>query len=486
MIEQELARLIAEGEGPYLEFKAAEIRPSTLARTLVAFANSGGGRVVVGIDDVARRSTGIPDRETTLDSIYRAASLDCCQPAVSISVEERTYQGQPGFVVTVPYQPREMFTTDGRALVRRGTENVPALPHEITALASRRGQLHYEAEVPPGATLDDLDLGLLEGYRATYEQKRGRRLVLPDLKLLEYLGAIVRHEGEFRPTVAGLLVFGREVWRHVPQSRLSIVRYPGPAITRNILDAREFEGCVPDLIGQATGYLSERMQVGAIRDVRRFGPRREDVPEYPLPALREIITNALAHREYQVRGARVILKWFSDRIEVSNPGELMEPITPATIYTTRPVHRNPNLMKTLYGYGYVEGYGDGLPMVRTLFEEHLLRPPLPRFEEVPGSVIVTLYAADLSKLAGEAPTARWTEMGLNGRQITVMTYLAEHGRITTRDCRALLGVSERTARAELSKLVTSGSIVARGQGRNRHYTLPDSCRILAGLVDSLR
>jgi len=355
MTDAELTNLIAEGEGPYLEFKAAAVKPATLARTLVAFANPGGGRIIVGIDDATRQPTGIPDRETALDSIYRAASLDCCQPAVSISVEERTYQGQPVFIVTVPYQPREMFTTDGRVLVRRGTENVPAVSHEITALASRRGQLHYEAEAPPEATLDALDLGLLDDYRAAYEKKRGRRLTLPDLKLLEPLGAIVYREGEPRPTVAGLLVFGREVWRHVPQSRLSIVRYPGPTITRNLLDTREFEGRVPELIDQATDYLGERMQVGAIRDVRRFGPRREDVPEYPLPALREVVTNALAHREYQVRGARVIVKWFNDRIKVSNPGELMEPITPATIYTTRPVHRNANLMKMLYGYGYVEG-----------------------------------------------------------------------------------------------------------------------------------
>ncbi|MFQ5859291.1 MAG: RNA-binding domain-containing protein [Anaerolineae bacterium] len=472
MTEQELARLIAEGEGPYLEFKAPGTKPATLARTLVAFANTGGGRVIIGIDDTTRQPTGIPDGEATLDSIYRAASLDCCQPAVSISVEERTYQGQSVFVVTVPYQPREMFTTNGRVLIRRGGENVPAASYEITALASRRGQLHYEAEVPPAATLDDLDLSLLEAYRATYEKKRGRRLTLLDLKLLEHLGAVVYREGELRPTVAGLLVFGREVWRLIPQSRLSIVRYPGLTITRNILDAREFEGRVPDLIDRATDYLGERMQVGAIRDARRFGPRREDVPEYPLPALRELITNALAHREYQIRGARVLVKWFSDRLEVSNPGDLMEPITPATIYTTRPVHRNPSLMKMLYGYGYVEGYGDGLPMVRALIEEHPLRPPLPRIEEVPGSVVVTLYAADLSKLAGEERAARWAEQGLNERQIAVMTFLAEHGQIATRECRALLGVSERTARTELSRLATMGLVVARGQGRNRHYTLP--------------
>ncbi len=479
MTEQELARLIAEGEGPYLEFKAARVKPATLARTLVAFANSGGGRIVIGIDDATRQPTGIPNREIALDSIYRAASLDCCQPAVSISVEERTYQDQPVFVVAVPYQPREMFTTDGRVLVRRGTENVPALPHQITALASRRGQLHYEAETPPGATVDDLDLRLLEGYRAAYEKKRGRRLTLPNLKLLEHLGAIVHREGEPCPTVAGLLVFGQDVWRHVPQSRFSIVRYPGSSITRNILDAREFEGRIPDLIDQATDYLSERMQVGAIRDVRRFGPRREDVPEYPLPALREIITNALAHREYQIRGARVILKWFSDRIEVSNPGELMEPITPATIYTTRPVHRNPHLMKMLYGYGYVEGYGDGLPMVRRLFEEHPLRPPLPRFEEVPGSVVVTLYAADLSKLVEEEHKVRWAEMGLRDRQIQAMLYLMTHSTITNREYRRLTGVGRDTAHRDLRELVRKGLLQRQGQGRMIHYIAADD-RTISG------
>ncbi len=480
MTEQELARLITKGEGPYLEFKAPAIKPATLARSLVAFANTGGGRIIVGIDDTSRQPTGISDREQVLDNIYRAASLDCCQPAVSVSVEDRLYQNHLIFVVVVPDQPHEMFTANGRVLVRRGTENVSAAPHEITALASRRGQLHYEAKVLAKATLDDLDSSLLENYCAVYEKKRGRRLSLPGIKLWEHLGACVYHEDEPRPTVAGLLVFGREVWRHIPQSRLSLARYPGSTITRNILDAREFEGRVPDLIDQITDYLSERMQVGAIRDVRRFGPRREDVPEYPLAALREIITNALAHREYQVRGARVLVKWFSDRIEVSNPGELMEPITPSTIYTTCPMHRNPNLIKMLYGYGYVEGYGDGLPMVRALIEEHPLHPPPLRIEQVPGSVIVTLYAADLSKLADENGIARWTDIGLNERQAQAMLYLAEHDSITNREYCELADVGRDTAYRELRELDDKGFAVRKGRGRSSHYIAADDYQAIIG------
>jgi predicted HTH transcriptional regulator len=65
----------------------------------------------------------------------------------------------------------------------------------------------------------------------------------------------------------------------------------------------------------------------------RFGPRREDIPEYPMRAIREIIINALAHREYQIIGSYVIVKWFTDRMEIGSPGGFPEPITPETIYT---------------------------------------------------------------------------------------------------------------------------------------------------------
>jgi ATP-dependent DNA helicase RecG len=135
------------------------------------------------------------------------------------------------------------------------------------------------------------------------------------------------------------------------------------------------------------------------------------------------------------------------------------------------VHRNPNLMKMLYGYGYVEGYGDGLPMVRALFEEHLLRPPLPRFEEVPGSVIVTLYAADLSKLAGEALTAHWTEMGLNGRQIRALEYLTTAPSLSRQKYSELCQASVRTAARDLKGLLERGLVVQQGKGRGTRYVL---------------
>jgi len=467
--DEELRQLIAEGEGPYLDFKDARMKPSTLARTLVAFANTAGGRVVVGVDESTHAPTGIPNREETLDNIHRAASLDCCQPAVNISVEERTYQGQLVFLVTVPYQYQEMFSTEGRVLVRRGTENVSAAPHEITALASRRGRLRYEMETPKGATVDDLNLDLLNGFRAAYQEKRRRRLVIPDMSLLESLGAVVERNGGYHPTVAGILVFGKAPQRFVPQSRMVIVRYPGVKITRNILDSLEIEGTLPEMVDRATDYVGEHVQIGSIRDVMRFGPRREDIPEYPVRAIREIIINALAHREYQMVGSYVIVKWFTDRMEIGSPGGFPEPITPETIYTTRPVHRNPNIMKILYGYGYVEGFGDGVHVIRELYETHLLKPPLPRFEEVPGGVIVTAYAADMGKITEDERAMRWAEMGLSERQVKGLLFVETHGGLSRSEYERLTNVSSRTAHRDLGDLVRRGFLEMTGTGRDTHY-----------------
>lgn len=473
MTDRNLYNLIRQGEGQFLEFKDAKVKPSTLARSLVAFSNANAGRIIVGIDDVTRMPTGIPNREEVLDAIHRAASLDCCQPAVGISIEEKAYEGQLVFVVTIPYQYEAMFATEGRVLVRRGTENVIASPHEITALASRRGRLKVETEVPEDTRLDDLNLGLLEGYRAIYFDKRHKRLTLPEMSLLENLGAVVRRNGAYYPTVAGLLVFGKKPQRFVPQSRMVIVRYPGERVTRNILDSKEIEGKLPEMIDAATDYIGEHIQVGSIRDVMRYGPRREDIPEYPPRAIREILVNALAHREYLIAGAYVMVKWFRDRMEVTNPGEFMEPITPETIYTTAPVHRNPNLMKMLYGYGYVEGYGDGVHVIRELYETHPLKPPLPKFGAIPGGVKVTAYAADLGRLAEDEHVMRWAEMGLNERQVTGLQHIARQGKISRLEYARLTGMSAKTAYRDLGELVAKGLLTPKGSGRYIHYVLSD-------------
>jgi ATP-dependent DNA helicase RecG len=110
-------------------------------------------------------------------------------------------------------------------------------------------------------------------------------------------------------------------------------------------------------------------------------------------------------------------------------------------------------------------------MVRALIEEHPLRPPLPRVEEVPGSVVITLYAADLSKLAEEERTTRWTEQGLNERQIRALEYLTTTPSLTRQKYSEMCQTSTRTAARDLRDLLERGLIEQHGGGRWVRYSL---------------
>ena len=225
-------------------------------------------------------------------------------------------------------------------------------------------------------------------------------------------------------------------------------------------DSIQIEGTLPEIIDAAVTYASERVDIISWRGSQVLGARRQDVPIYPFAVLRELIINAIAHREYADTGSRVIIKWFSDRMEIENPGVFMEPINENNIYTSSPVHRNPNIMKSLYGMGYVEGYGDGMKLIRRECEKHILKPELPKFDGTLNGVKVTFFAA-----------RDFVTMGLSERQIKAYRYIKQYGRITTREHGLLCNISNGTVRRDLRGLVDKGICKRVGTGNLLAYTL---------------
>ena len=144
-----------------------------------------------------------------------------------------------------------------------------------------------------------------------------------------------------------------------------------------------------------------------------------------------------------------------------SPGGFVEPITPQNIYVSQPVHRNPNIMKVLYGYGYVEGYGDGMHIIREQFENHPLRPKIPKFEEIPGGVKVTIYAAELTKL--KPIELDLSTFELNERQRKAVEFVAENGQISRKEYVRINNVSERTAARDLADMVKRGVFMTNGK-----------------------
>jgi ATP-dependent DNA helicase RecG len=330
------------------------------------------------------------------------------------------------------------------------------------------GSLGADVRPVPGATLEDLDPALVEAYREELDRRRPGSPLLrqPVEELLVGVGAAGAGAPP-RPTLAGLLFFGRDPQRFYPSFTITFLQFAGTSTARSgpeeplYLDNREFRGTLPAMIDAARAAVFEKLSKRAVVE----GFVRQDVAEYPEFAYREAVVNAVGHRDYELEGSFVQVRLFADRLEIQSPGGLGGHLTVDNIayeqYT-----RNPRIMRLLEDYGYVERRGLGVDqMIRTMANAGL-EPPT--FENRGSSFWVTLRgrppAHPLPDLVG---------LGLNDRQARAVAHLQRHGRLTNREYQALFGVSERTALYDLQGLVEAGLALPVSSGRGRYYILRD-------------
>jgi ATP-dependent DNA helicase RecG len=197
---------------------------------------------------------------------------------------------------------------------------------------------------------------------------------------------------------------------------------------------------------------------------------RQEFLEYPFDAVRELLVNAVAHRDYNMQGDSIHLNIFSDRIEVHSPGGLPGPVTLDNLLEAR-FSRNAVIVQVLSDLGYVEKLGYGLNRVVRAMHDQGMRPP--RFEEVAGTFRVTLYG-DTRQMARKSLNGLkvFPEMGVNLRQETLLGFLEEHRRITNREYQELCpDVHAETLRRDLADLVSRGLLIKVGDKRATYYIL---------------
>jgi predicted HTH transcriptional regulator len=230
------------------------------------------------------------------------------KPAVSLSetsVQQWILDGVTLITVAVPPNVGRLYQYDGACYVRRGTNTVPLSVEEIQAYLNRSGLVGWELVVgPEWMTVDDLDIDAVERYLAyRAERSRNRKRLGEALDLLPALKAVAPDpvSGRLRPTHAGILMFGLDPQLPLPQSEVVCIKYADPLGVRRYIDRKNFRGTLPELIDQASRFLTQYTRVGAT--IRGF--YREDEPEYPHEALREAVVNAVAHRDYSRSGETV-------------------------------------------------------------------------------------------------------------------------------------------------------------------------------------
>jgi len=440
-----------------LDFKVA---PDGLADTLVSMANAEGGVIVVGVSD-DRTLRGIPDPQRALDKIDD--EIHAAHMLITPVVERRVIERRELVFVLVPRQVVGVAqTSGGRVLRRSGSRNRPLVGDALLAFVDAQRRTSGESEQLTGVGAEDFDLAAI----ASYLDRRGtaRRVtrsnvvaVLEELHLAEHGVALA----------ASVLAFGKSPQGFLPRATVTFVRSPYPRGVRGKVRytrREDLTGPIPRLIERAYEIVYEEMRKHSV--VR--GLLREETPEYPPPAVREAIVNALAHRDYRLAGSEVTITMHEDAIEVRSPGGLPAHVTVENIREEQ-FSRNPRIMDILQRIGFVEQLGSGMDTIFDEMERNLLQEPI--LEAAPRSFTVVLAQQSLLSFDDKAwlLTLRDVDLTVEERKVLVMT--RHQGTITNANVRGLLSRDRESALRLLRRLIDNGLLVLVGERGSARYRL---------------
>lgn len=461
--EQEVLAYLTNGPNDHVAFLPANAKHEAIAESLAALANANGGLVFLGVT-----AKGIPQKNADLNTLREAvveAGLLTDPPLILPTPQCATCSAGEVVVVQVPPGLPHLYNLGGRYLTRTAGQNRPLSTAELRRLLLERGDAGYESQPVTEATVADLDQQQVERYL-------NRIAVAPDdepLAVLAARGCIVRTPGfdlstTPTPTVAGLLLFGREPQRFLRNAELICVRYAGATMSDEFV-RQDLGGTLAEQVRLAEAFVVSNMR----RGMRIAGMMREETTAYPLAVVREAIVNAIAHRDYSIRGEGIRLLMFSDRMEIYSPGRLPGHVTLENLKDER-YSRNEAIVAVLSDFGYIERLGYGIDrMITTMAEAGL---PEPVFEETTAGFRVILYAEGDSLVNTTPEQPRWQAGFLNERQARALAHLQTQGRITNSEYQVLWPeVSAETIRRDLADLVEKNLLIRIGSKRATYYIL---------------
>ena len=443
--------------GPLVAY-LPDASPEHLAEYLVAFANSDGGTIIIGLDERGRMINRVYAEE--LEGALKAAER-LCRPAIVTGWEQVEADSGTTYAITVPRSPELHSLADGRVLIRAGSENRPLGGEEIRQLAATKSAGDFESEHAAGARREDLDEEVIAEYVEKRQQRQRKVITQTPDELLREIGAL---DEQGRPTHSGILLFGKNPQQFIPQSGLVFVKFMGtePRGEEGLAGygrREEVGGPLARVIEGAWQIVWGEMSVGAVVK----GLERQEISEYPPFAVREALVNAVCHRDYRMKGRRIEMRMYSDRLEVISPGGLPGFITVDNLVEEH-FSRNPRLVAGLFQWGYIEELGLGIDrMIEDMVNGG--HPP-PKFKAAPYSFTVMLFNARERKA-----TPKW-ETVMNERQARALNFIRENGSITNREYRELCpDVSPETLRLDLTDLVDRGVLLRIGAKKGTYYIL---------------
>ena len=358
----DVAHRIEAGEDERTEFKLNFRDRSAAGRAICAFANTDGGVVVLGVDNSGNLVGVSEDPEQIQERLSAYLQSGCSSPVNARLGRHRRAEGWVHWITVTRQRGFEPMRCDGRVWVRRGRSTVEPSPAELQDLFNAFGYILTEEQVIGPASTADIDPSAFRGYLRDLDIDTDTDPQPRSDDDLRNRGALAERDGELKPTLYGLLAFGKDPQRF-PQTRrffVECVAYGGADQAADVLQVASATGRIDEQVDRAVGWFKSLGRSETYQHVQR-------VDHYLLPVnvVREALVNAVAHRDYAITGSQVLLEVFEDRVTLTSPGRLPNHITAASVRAGgRPRSRNESMANYLLTRRYMEQRGRGWLLMR--------------------------------------------------------------------------------------------------------------------------
>ncbi|RJP85528.1 MAG: winged helix-turn-helix transcriptional regulator [Desulfobacteraceae bacterium] len=444
----DIGKLIKAGEGESLEFKSRF--KTEVIETLVAFANSSGRRVLVGINDKHELSGVTINPESVQNWINEIKTKT--SPALIPDATVAEIRDKKVVVFSIPEYPIKPVATRGKYFKRIANSNHLMSLNEIANEHLKTINSSWDFYPDPNHSIEHISLEKVHRFISLIEQHAQTKIALAPMDFLAKLEIVRKNHLTF----GGYLLFVRE---YCVISDVQVGRFKSPSA---IIDSISVNTDLFSEVDEILFFIRKHLMVEYIITGE---PQRTERFDYPIDAIREIVINMIVHRDYR-DSSHSIIKIFDDKIEFFNPGKLYGSLTIADLlsdnYTSQT--RNKLIAKAFKEIGLIERYGSGIRRIINICSDHGLKQPL--FEEAFHGFRVTLFKAKLE--VTDKVTDKVTD-DLTGNQNSIVSLIQKNNQITTKELSDQVKISQRKIKENLSKLKDKGIIKRIGPARGGYW-----------------
>ena len=442
-----------------MELKPSLSQINEIMETISAFANTKGGKIVIGISN-SGKVMGVEVGKDTIERLTNKIRQEI-DPKIHPRITATKAEAKNLIIIEVKPAHDKLVLASGRPFKRIGKSTVRMSKDEYegSILEKHKDKLQFDKQICKGAGLKDIDEEKVRWFLE--EAKRERKLKVPSrVSADEALMRLNLTEGKGKLTNASILLFGKDPQKYFLQAEVKCIRFKGNKPVKPFIDMRVINGNIIDQAEEARNFVLEHIP----KAVWLAGKtQREERYQYSPDAIREAIVNAICHRNYEEPSA-IQVRVFDDYLEIWNPGILPKPLTLADLKKVhKSVPRNPLIAKQFFWIKLVEEVGTGTNDMIDYCRKWGI--PEPEFKHITGDFVVTFRGYALTEKQME-------KLGLNVRQKRAVEYIREHIKINRMEYVGLNKVSSATAKRDLKKMIDKGILKSQGSG-------PEICYILS-------